>query len=80
MHKLTTLEDNPPLRPTASRPATPAACEEAPTHFRPTMGEIANRAYSIYVDQGFLDGNAVNHWVNAEAQLVIEHHLAQVRS
>ena len=72
------VQDKRRARAGVSRKAGPMASADETPYFEPSAQQVARRAYSIYVDQGFLDGNAVNHWVNAEAQLVIEHHHAHV--
>jgi hypothetical protein len=39
---------------------------------RPTNEEIAARAYSIYVNEGQVEGRDMDHWLRAEAELVSE--------
>jgi len=43
--------------------------------FAPSPDEVARRAYFSYVNQGALPGNAVQHWLAAEAQLLAERKL-----
>lgn len=35
----------------------------------PTHEQIETRAYEIYVERGYVDGNEVSHWLEAEAEL-----------
>lgn len=35
--------------------------------------EVASRAYFIYVNQGSLPGNEMQHWLTAEAELIAEY-------
>jgi len=46
----------------------------APTATAPGVSpeEIAVRAYQLYVDAGSPEGQDIEHWVRAEAQLVAE--------
>jgi len=47
------------------------ACEASPD-------EVARRAYFAYVNQGSLPGHDVQHWLEAEAQLLAERNLTRV--
>ena len=40
--------------------------------FVPSPEEVARRAYFSYVNQGSLPGHEVQHWLEAEAQLLAE--------
>ena len=40
--------------------------------------EVARRAYFTYVNQGSLPGHDVQHWLEAEAQLLAERNLTRV--
>jgi len=42
------------------------------TPFPPSADEVARRAYSTYLNQGSLPGNDVQHWLEAEAELIAE--------
>jgi hypothetical protein len=58
--------------------ATPPAATVAPKQdggiaFGPSHDDVAKRAYSIYVSQGSRPGCDIQHWQEAEAQLVEEH-------
>ena len=64
------------------KPFTTAAILDAtePTNanaapFSPTEGEVANRAYLKFQNQGASDGHDVTHWLAAETELIAEHAL-----
>jgi hypothetical protein len=38
--------------------------------FRSSRDEVAKRAYAIYLDQGSPQGHDVQHWLEAEAQVM----------
>ena len=50
-------------------PATPKL--QTPS-YQPTRGEIALRAYYIYLQRGGAAGNEVEDWMQAERQLIEE--------
>ena len=60
----------------ASAGATPAATVrklgQDEIDFVPSPDEVARRAYFIYVNEGSPLGRHVEHWLNAEAQLIAE--------
>ena len=45
----------------------------------PSADEVARRAYFSYVNQGSLPGHDVQHWLEAEAQLLAERNLTRVQ-
>jgi hypothetical protein len=45
--------------------------------FVPSPDEVARRAYFSYVNQGSLPGHDVQHWLEAEAQLLTERKLTR---
>jgi hypothetical protein len=45
--------------------------------FAPSPDEVARRAYFSYVNQGSPQGHAVQHWLEAEAQLLAERKLTR---
>ena len=79
MHVIRTSQDKRRPRTVTSRKAAPADLTDETPYFEPSAHAVATRAYSLYMDQGFVEGNHVQHWLDAEAQLVIEQHLRQVR-
>jgi hypothetical protein len=46
--------------------------------FAPSADEVARRAYFSYVNQGSLQGHEVQHWLEAEAELIAERNLTRV--
>ena len=46
--------------------------------FAPAPDEVARRAYFSYVNQGSRDGHEVQHWLQAEAELIAERKLTRV--
>jgi len=62
----------------ASQPAAVAALSQAETDFTLSPDEVARRAYFTYVNQGSQPGHEVQHWLEAEAQLIAERNLTRV--
>src|ERR1035437_6175482 len=56
----------------ASRPTAAADLNQSGIDFAPSADEVARRAYFSYVNQGSLQGHEVQHWLEAEAQLLTE--------
>ena len=46
--------------------------------FQSSADELARRAYFNYVNQGSLPGHDVQHWLDAEAQLLEERYLRRI--
>jgi Protein of unknown function (DUF2934) len=46
--------------------------------FTPSSDEVARRAYFSYVNQGSPQGHEVQHWLEAEAQLLAERNRTRV--
>jgi hypothetical protein len=46
--------------------------------FAASQDEVARRAYFTYVNQGSQPGHDVQHWLQAEAQLIEERDLTRV--
>ncbi len=46
--------------------------------FAPSPDEVARRAYFSYVNEGSLPGRHVQHWLEAEAELIAERKLTRV--
>jgi hypothetical protein len=67
-----------------SKPAggSPLALDEGinqnEIYFAPSADEVARRAYFSYVNQGSLPGHDVQHWLEAEAELLAERNLTRV--
>jgi hypothetical protein len=46
--------------------------------FAPSADEVARRAYFTYENEGSPQGRDVQHWLAAEAQLIVERNLTRV--
>ncbi len=46
--------------------------------FVPSAEEVARRAYFSYVNQGAPQGQHVQHWLEAEAELIEERNLTRI--
>jgi Protein of unknown function (DUF2934) len=51
---------------------------QSPNDFMPSADEVARRAYFSYVNDGSLPGRDVQHWLEAEADLLAERNLTRV--
>jgi len=56
----------------APRPTLAAKISPDEMNFTPSSDEVARKAYFTYVNQGSLDGHEVQHWLQAEADLISE--------
>ena len=57
---------------------TAAELNQIEADFTPSSDEVARRAYFSYVNQGSRQGHEVQHWLEAEAQLLAERNLTRV--
>jgi len=62
----------------ASQPTAATNLSQSEPDFVPSADEVARRAYFSYVNQGSLPGHDVQHWLEAEAQLLAERNLTRV--
>lgn len=62
----------------ASRSAAAAESNQNEINFAPSADEVARRAYFSYVNEGSLQGQHVQHWLAAEAELIAERNLTRV--
>jgi hypothetical protein len=62
----------------AARPTAAAALDQNEIDFVPSPDEVARRAYLNYVNQGSQPGRDVQHWLEAEADLLAERNLTRV--
>jgi hypothetical protein len=67
-------DQNPPAESGQSRAANSNQNE---TSFTPSPDEVARRAYFSYVNEGSPPGRDVQHWLEAEAQLLAERNLTR---
>jgi hypothetical protein len=63
---------------TASPPTATVYLNQDGVDFAPSPDEVARRAYFTYVNEGSLPGHEVQHWLEAEAQLLAERNLTRV--
>jgi Protein of unknown function (DUF2934) len=52
--------------------------DQVEADFTPSPDEVARKAYFSYVNQGSKQGHEVQHWLDAEAQLLAERKLTRV--
>jgi hypothetical protein len=64
----------------ASRPTAAADINGNRVNFTPSPDEVARRAYFTYVNQGSLPGHDVQHWLEAEKQLLAERDLTRIHA
>ena len=62
----------------ASRPSAAADLNQNEIDFVPSPDEVARKAYFSYVNEGSQPGHEVQHWLEAEAQLLAERKLTRV--
>jgi len=75
-NKLTHDRNHQPTSPT--RPTPAADLNQSNIDFVPSPDEVARRAYFTYVNQGSPPGRDVQHWLDAEAELIAERNLTRV--
>ena len=51
---------------------------ESRMYFAPSAEEVARRAYFSFVNQGSIPGQDVQHWLEAESELLAERNLTRV--
>jgi len=64
--------------PGASPPTVAVNSSRNENDFAPLPDEVARRAYFSYVNEGSRPGRDVQHWLEAEAQLLAERNLTRV--
>ena len=66
-------------KPVSARLPAPAAdSNQTGIDFVPSPDEVARKAYFTYVNEGSPLGRDVQHWLDAEAQLIAERNLVRV--
>jgi hypothetical protein len=60
------------------RPTAVAELNRNEIDFAPSPDEVARKAYFSYVNQGSPQGHEVQHWLDAEKQLLAERRLTRV--
>ena len=61
-----------PAPAAAPRPTSATNLNPAEKAFAPSPDEVARRAYFSYENNGSLPGHEVQHWLQAEADLIAE--------
>ena len=61
-----------------SRPTADADLLQNEIDFAPSPDEVSRRAYFSFVNQGSPPGRDVQHWLDAEAELIAERNLTRV--
>jgi hypothetical protein len=62
----------------ASQPIAAADLNRGGIDFAPSPDEVARKAYFSYVNEGSRPGRDVQHWLEAEAQLLAERNLTRI--
>jgi hypothetical protein len=62
----------------ASRSTAAAGLNQNEIDFAPSPDEVARRAYFSYENEGSPPGRHVQHWLEAEAELIAERKLTRV--
>jgi hypothetical protein len=60
------------------KPARAPLPTESAANFTPSADEVARKAYFSYVGEGSLPGRDVQHWLEAEAELIAERNQTRV--
>ena len=79
MSTIWTAEDESQTRVGTSREASPVELKKDAATFVPPPDEVAARAYFSYLNEGSPQGQDERHWLEAEAQLIIERSLTPPR-
>jgi len=64
--------------PASEAPVAAGDLNQNEIDFAPSADEVARRAYFNYQNQGSLHGHHVQHWLEAEADLIAERKLTRV--
>jgi hypothetical protein len=62
----------------APRPTSAKNLSPSETAFTPSPDEVARRAYFSYENTGSLPGHEVQHWLQAEADLIAERNQTRI--
>jgi len=61
----------------APEPTAASDLAQGAIAFTPSPDEVARRAYFTYVNDGARPGHDVQHWLDAESQLIAERNLTR---
>jgi len=75
-HKDSSQNQNP--KPAGASMSAVAGLNQNEIDFAPSPDEVARRAYFSYENEGSPQGRDVQHWLAAEAQLIVERNLTRV--
>ena len=64
--------------PAPSRPLPAETLKQGETAYSPSPDVVARKAYFTYVNQGAPEGRSVQHWLDAEAELIAERNRTRV--
>lgn len=70
-------QDQPHKPANGAQSKSTASLNSANIDFTPGPDEVARRAYFTYVNQGSPDGCDVQHWLQAESELIAERKLTR---
>ena len=65
-------------KPTRAAQPSSAELKQNEINFSPSPDEVARRAYFSYENTGSLPGHEVQHWLQAEADLIAERNQTRV--
>jgi hypothetical protein len=71
-HNHSPKNQNQSQTPAATRAPAPTALSRNEIDFAPSSDEVARRAFFAYENQGSQPGHEVQHWLQAEADLIAE--------
>jgi hypothetical protein len=71
-------QDQNPKTAGVSVPAAVVNSNQNEIDFAPSLDEVARKAYFSYVNEDSLPGHDVQHWLEAEAELIAERKLTRV--
>ena len=77
MNATETSADRIKMPASALPPTAPKVSGENEMDFAPSADEVARRAYFSYVNEGSNPGRHVQHWLEAEAELLAERRLTR---
>ena len=77
--KRNNVPNNQTPKPASAPQTTPTAgLDQGKIDFAPSADEVARRAYFCYVNEGSRQGQDVQHWLTAEADLIAERNLTRI--
>ncbi len=75
-HKRTSQDQN--HKPDGAAQSAAVNLNQDEINFVPSPDEVARKAYFSYVNEGSPQGREVQHWLDAEAQLIAERNRTRV--